>query len=96
MAVRVCGGYVCDVRCVVHVWLCLFSVPHCVSLQVLSQMRSVCFVRNMCSCCVWCVPRDCWVVTFCALCVRALRVRARVSVCVRGCLRAVVCGECSG
>jgi len=37
--------YACDVKCVVCVWLCLFSMPHCVCC-VYSEMGFMCVVSN--------------------------------------------------
>ena len=52
---RVCGCYVCDVSCVVRVWLCLFGVSHSVCCRY-SHKCDLCVNEEYLLCCDGCVP----------------------------------------
>ena len=63
-------GYVCDVRCGVHLWFCLFGVSHSVCCMYSPNVICV-FKEEHLLCFDWFVPCNCCVVTFCVLCVCA-------------------------
>lgn len=79
-----CGCCVFDVRNVICVWLCLFSVSHGVWCMYPHKVICV-FLEKFVLYCVWCVPCDMLFFEFC-VCVHSIE----VPMCT--CLWVPVCG----